>query len=144
MVIVSACLAGRKCRYNGQHASDEAVIKMVEEGKAVTVCPEEMGGLKTPRIPCEILGGDGRDVLEGRAMVIDQTGRDQTKAFIKGAKAVLKAAESCGAKKAILKGISPSCGSTQIYCGKFNGEKKAGMGVTAALLTENGIIVREI
>lgn len=72
MILVSSCLAGLKVRYNGTHCLDEKVAKLIEEKKAVAVCPEVLGGLSTPREPAEIIGGDGNDVLDGKAKVVTE------------------------------------------------------------------------
>ncbi|OQB23871.1 MAG: hypothetical protein BWY11_01524 [Firmicutes bacterium ADurb.Bin182] len=141
MIIVSACLCGEFCRYDGGAKPDEEVINLLREGRAVPVCPEQLGGLSTPRSPSEIVGGDGTDVILGKAKVLSKEGADVTGAFLKGAKAVLKIAENHGAKKAILKAGSPSCGKGLVYDGSFSGRLKPGDGVTAALLCQNGIKV---
>lgn len=141
MILVSSCLAGLKVRYNGTDCLEEKIGKLVEENRAVTVCPELLGGLATPREPAEIVGGDGEDVLEGKAKVIDKTGKDVTEFFINGAYATLETARKYKATMVVLKENSPSCGSSSIYNGEFNGEKIAGNGVTSALLKRNGIQV---
>lgn len=140
--LVSACLAGVHCRFDQKHQKDEKVLELVKNGEAIPVCPEQLGGLSTPRTPAEIVGGDGEDVLDGKAKVITKEGKDVTEAFIKGARETLRLAQMIGAKKVILKERSPSCGSCMIYDGSFSGRKKRGMGVTAALLKRNGIEVR--
>lgn len=89
------------------------------KGVALPVCAEELGGLPTPRKPCEIIGGDGSDVLDGKAYVQTEDGADKTAEFIAGANAVLALAKECGAKSAILKAKSPSCGCGRIYNGAF-------------------------
>ncbi|EMT53183.1 hypothetical protein I532_10407 [Brevibacillus borstelensis AK1] len=142
MQIVSACLIGCKCRYDQGACLDETIENLLKEGKAIPVCPEQMGGLPTPRPPAEIIGGDGFDVWEGRAKVVDNTGRDVTEEFKSGALQALQLARTAGAVSAILKENSPSCGSSNVYDGTFTGRKKAGVGVTAALLIKNGINVR--
>lgn len=141
MIIVSACLVGTYCRWDGQNNLREEIQKLVAEGRAVPVCPEQLGGLPTPRPPAEIVGGDGRDVLDGRAKVINKFGEEVTKQFIKGAKRVLKIAKSLKAKRAILKAKSTSCGLGQIYDGKFSHKLKRGEGVTCAILRRAGIEV---
>lgn len=141
MILVSACLAGIKVRYNGLDCVDHRILNLLLEEKAMTVCPEVMGGLSTPREPAEIVGGNGDDVLEGRAKVIDKSGRDVTEQFIKGAYETLKKAQELGATAIILKENSPSCGSSMIYNGEFNGKKVPGVGVTTALLRRNGLKV---
>lgn len=141
MLLVSSCLAGLKVRYDGGDCLDKRIQQLIEENKAVALCPEVMGGLPTPRIPAEIIGGDGEDVLDNKAKVIDQTGMDVTEVFLKGAYAALNKAQEIGATMVVLKENSPSCGSSYIYNGKFNGEIIPGMGVTAALLKRHGIKV---
>lgn len=141
MIIISACLAGESCRYTGDGFDFPALRKLVENGKALAVCPEVLGGLPTPREPNEILGGGGYDVLEGRARVFTSTGSDKTEEFICGARSVLQTALDKGVKAAILKERSPSCGSSMIYDGSFSGKKIPGCGCTAALLIKNGIRV---
>lgn len=141
MILISACLAGFNVRYNGTNSLDEKIQKLVLENKAVTVCPELMGGFSTPREPAEIVGGDGQDVLDGNATVVERSGRDVTDLYLKGAYATLQKALEVGATHVILKEYSPSCGSAQIYNGEFNGTKLAGEGVTTALLRRNNIIM---
>lgn len=140
--IVSACFAGIHCRYDQNHSRVKSIQEMVEKGEAVPVCPEQLGGLSTPRNPAEIVGGDGVDVLAGKARVVDSQGNDVTEQYLQGAYQTLKIAELIGAKEAILKEKSPSCGSCLIYNGKFQGIKKFGQGVTTALLRKNCIKVR--
>ncbi|HHY21813.1 MAG TPA: DUF523 domain-containing protein [Bacilli bacterium] len=141
MILISACLAGNPCRYDGTDCKENRLSMLVEEGKAAFVCPEVLGGLPTPREPAEIQGGNGEDVLAGRAKVIDKTGKDVTDMFIKGAYKALEVANSMNATQIVLKENSPSCGSMNIYNGKFTGEKMAGIGVTAALLRKHGFTV---
>ncbi|WP_031516318.1 DUF523 domain-containing protein [Desulfofalx alkaliphila] len=138
-ILVSACLAGQNCRYDGGNNLDLCIAKMVEEGRAIPVCPEEMGGLPTPRLPCEIKGGDGRDVIAGDAAVWNNRGKNVTGQFVAGAKEILKIARQEGVKAAILKERSPSCGVLNIYDGTFRGVKIPGQGVLAALLAQEGI-----
>lgn len=140
-VLVSACLAGRACRFDGTGAYEDEVARLVAEGRAVLVCPEVDGGLGTPRPAAEIDGGDGADVLAGRARVVTRDGGDVTDAYVKGAHRALEAARKMGAGTAILKSRSPSCGKASIYDGTFSGTLLAGDGVTAALLRSEGIEV---
>ena len=140
-ILVSACLAGRACRYDGTGAYEDTVATLVAEGRAVLVCPEVEGGLGTPRPAAEIQGGDGDDVLDGRARVITRDGLDVTDSYIKGAKHALAAARASGAKAAILKARSPSCGKAGVYDGTFTRSLQPGDGVTAALLRREGIEV---
>ena len=144
MIVVSACLAGVPCRYDGRAAPDAECAEMVCEGKAAAACPEVMGGLLCPRDPCEIVGGDGADVLAGRAKVLDKNGADRTEAFVLGAQKFLEYLQMQGADMVYLKTKSPSCGAGEIYDGTFSGKRKAGDGVTAALLKMNGIRIRVI
>ncbi|MDQ0287604.1 uncharacterized protein YbbK (DUF523 family) [Desulfofundulus luciae] len=136
--LVSACLAGHSCSYDGLPRTCAVVERLVREGRAVPVCPECLGGLPVPRPASEIQGGTGVDVLEGRARVVNCKGEDVTGAFIRGARAVLEIARNHGIRAAILKARSPSCGYGRIYDGSFSGKVKTGHGVTAALLVESG------
>jgi uncharacterized protein YbbK (DUF523 family) len=140
-VLVSACLAGHACRFDGSSNGDDRVGRLVAEGRAVLICPEMDGGLGTPRPRAEIVGGDGSDVLRGTARVMTEQGRDVTGAYVEGARRALEASQSSGAKVAILKARSPSCGNGAIYDGTFSRSLVAGDGVTAALLRDNGIEV---
>jgi uncharacterized protein YbbK (DUF523 family) len=141
MILVSACLAGSCCRYDGGHNLNKLCRELVEQGEAIPVCPETAANLPMPRPPSEIIGKDGHAVLTGQASVRDKLGQDLTQAFIQGSEAVLAVAKRCGATKAILKERSPSCGSSAIYDGSFSRSTKSGVGVTAALLMQHGIQV---
>ena len=140
MLIVSKCLTGECCRYDGKSKPDPEIVKLVLSGEALAVCPEQLGGLPTPRVPAE-LTGTGEAVLKGLAKAMTRDGRDVTAEFIKGAETTLALALGAGAEKAILKAKSPSCGSGLIYDGTFTGTLREGSGVTAALLIENGVDV---
>jgi len=140
-VLVSACLLGKGCRFDGGHCRHEGVLCLVQDQVVIPVCPEALGGLARPRPPAEIRGGDGNAVLAGRARVVDRTGRDVTAAFVKGARAALTLARKHGAVKAILKERSPSCGTHEIHDGTFGGRPVAGPGVAAALLAGSGVRV---
>ncbi len=140
-ILVSACLLGIPCRYDGASQPDPEIQALAIQGKIIPVCPEVAGGLPTPRPPAEIVGGDGAAVLDGSGHVVTVDGNDVTEAFLRGAQAALEAALSAGAGKAILRAHSPSCGVEAIYDGTFSGRLKPGMGVTAALLTRHGIPV---
>lgn len=131
MLIVSACLAGFPCRYDGKKAINTAVQQLVKEGKAIPVCPEQLGGLPTPRLPAEMKAGK----------VINSGGNDVTEAFEKGAAVVLEIAKQYGCTDALLKARSPSCGKGRIYDGSFSGILIEGNGKTADLLMRNGITV---
>ena len=139
--IVSACLVGLRTRYDGRDALSHPARKLVEAGLAVPFCPEQAGGLATPRTPAEIVGGDGHAVLAGLAKVFDKNGNDVTGQFIKGAQEMLALARLLGAKNAVLKSLSPSCGVGAIYDGTFTRALVQGDGVAAALLKEAGLKV---
>jgi len=131
LILVSACLAGFPCRWNGEHRTDAAVVRLVRQGRAILICPEQSGGLPTPREAAEIAGG----------RVVTKSGRDVTAAFELGARVALEVARRYGCAQAILKSRSPSCGSDTVYDGTFSGTVVAGDGVSAALLKRNGIAV---
>lgn len=141
MIIVSSCLAGMKVRYNSTDCLDETIRKLVEEKRAVTVCPELLGGFVTPRDPAENVGGTGEDVLDGKARVVEKSGEDVTGLYMKGAFETLKIAKELGATTVVLKENSPSCGSSRIYDGSFGNRRISGNGVTTALLRREGIVV---
>jgi len=141
MILISACLLGVNCKYDGENNFKEELINHFNYENIVPVCPEQLGGFSTPRLPAEINGGDGVDVLKGQARVIRVDGVDVTCEFIKGANETLKILKSLGITKAILKSRSPSCGVGKMYDGSFSGTLTNGSGVTSALLKENGIEV---
>ncbi|MCR8843499.1 DUF523 domain-containing protein [Paenibacillus sp. SC116] len=141
MIMVSSCLAGLEVRYNGTHCLHDKLKQLVDNKQAITVCPELMGGLPTPREPAEIIEGDGYDVLNGAAIIKDRSGVDVTAAYMEGAVRTLELAQQLQATLVVLKENSPSCGSSHIYNGKFVGEKIAGNGITAALLKKHGFNV---
>lgn len=142
-VLVSACLLGRRVRYDGgaKSLASEILAQWQAEGRIVAVCPEVDAGLPTPRAPAEIIAGDGGGVLAGSAQVVDRDGADLTEVFRQGASLALQLCREHAIKVAVLTEHSPSCGSTQIYDGSFSGEKRAGAGVTAALLRQHGVHV---
>lgn len=140
-IIVSACLMGVNCRHDGTNALREGLIKGYCNGHLAPICPEQLGGLPTPRPSAEIDGGDGRDVLEGRARVIDINGKDVTDTFIKGAGEVLGITRLFKAKRAILKENSPSCAVEYIY---KKGQLVNGTGVLTALLKKEGLEVKGV
>ncbi|MCS7096225.1 MAG: DUF523 domain-containing protein [Candidatus Bathyarchaeota archaeon] len=131
MKLCSACLLGVKCRYDGGSSRNEKIIRLLEKEVLIPVCPEQLGGLPTPREPVEL--------REGRA--ITKSGRDVTENFVRGAEQVLELAKLFGIEEAIMKQGSPSCGCGRIYDGTFSGKTIRGHGITAALLLENGIKV---
>lgn len=140
-VLISACLLGVNCRFDGGNSRNEDAIKRRETDELISVCPEEAGGLPTPRPPVEIVGGDGNDVLDGKAKVMTADGEDKTAEFLKGAKHALELAQSQGVTCVIFKSKSPSCGCGTIYDGSFSGTLISGDGVTTALLKRHGIEV---
>jgi uncharacterized protein YbbK (DUF523 family) len=142
LTLVSACLMGIPCRYDGGSCPQDQLQALAAKGSVLPLCPEVVGGLPTPRPPAEIRGGDGSDVLEGQAQVVNIEGKDVTAQFLAGAQEALRVAQRWGIKEAILKARSPSCGVGQIYDGSFSGRLVEGDGVTTALLKREGIIVR--
>ena len=138
MIIVSACLLGFNCRYDGRSRPEETLLVPTLEKLLVPVCPEQLGGLPTPRDPSEIQGGDGSDVLEGCAQVVSASGRDVTDCFLRGAQEVVRFMKLRGISTAIMTDTSPSCGVFHI---KRGGALSPGSGVTSALLARNGIRV---
>lgn len=140
MILISACLIGKRCRYDGGGFDRyPELARLVEDGKALPVCPEQLGGLPTPRPPAELQGGDGQDVLAGKARITREDGQDVTDAFLAGAEATVRIARESGATAAVLKARSPSCGCKQVYDGSFSGALKDGKGLTAAMLEAEGL-----
>jgi uncharacterized protein YbbK (DUF523 family) len=139
--MISACLLGIRCRYDGGHSRSENLVNLAKDSRISAFCPEQMGGLPTPRPPANIEGGDGRDVLDNRAIVKNDKGDNVTHQFIKGAKEALKLARLTGSYIALTKDKSPSCGLSTPYCDKEEGR---GIGVTAALFEREGIKIIEL
>ncbi|MDO6738172.1 DUF523 domain-containing protein [Wenyingzhuangia sp. 2_MG-2023] len=129
MKLVSACLAGIPCRFDGKAKKHQTIAQLIEEGKAIAVCPEELGGLPTPRIPAEKQG----------EKIINKNGIDVTKAFEKGAQKALQIALKNDCTEAILKSNSPSCGCGKIYDGSFTGKLTNDDGIFCKVLKENKI-----
>ncbi len=132
MIIVSACLLGENCKYDGKNNKNETVIKYLKDKSYIAVCPEMLGGLPCPRTPAEIK--DGR--------VYFKDGTDVTEAFLLGAKEVTDLIDQYEITEAILKEGSPSCGSNSIYDGTFSGTKINGQGITTDALLKFGIKVK--
>lgn len=130
-ILVSACLLGTPCRYDGRDNFCEKLQKQAEKYDLIAVCPEQLGGLCTPRTPAERRG----------SLVVTADGGDVTAAYADGAEKTLALAKKHGCRLAILKARSPSCGSGTIYDGTFSHTKIAGNGVTAELLQKNGVRV---
>jgi uncharacterized protein YbbK (DUF523 family) len=141
MKLVSACLLGVNCNFEGKNWLNPKLLEEFRKGDLFPICPEVLGGLPVPRTPAEIQNGDGSDVLNGEAKVINEKGVDVTDQFVKGAQEALRIAKSVGAKEALLTEKSPSCGCGRIFDGTFSGKFVEGDGVTAALLKKNGIKV---
>lgn len=140
MILVSACLLGVNCRYDGENSRDEKVLDYIKENGlcAIPACPEQLGGLPTPRNPSTLLEG-GRKILKGGGKVVMKGEKDVTEEFKRGAEETLKLAKIFDVERAILKSGSPSCGKNWIP--KNSNGKAKGMGVAAALLTDNEIEV---
>ncbi len=142
MKLISACLVGMCTNYLGQADMVREFVAMLERGEVVPACPEQLGGLTTPRPPAEIQPGcDGFTVLDGKGRVLRQNGEDVTEAFMRGAREMLKLAQACRAELVILKERSPSCGVNRIHDGNFCGRLVSGTGVAAAMLKRHGLQV---
>ncbi len=134
-ILVSGCLLGMMINYEEKGHLIEELRALLLSGQAIAVCPEVLGGLPTPRDPAEI------QVADGGKKVVTSKGKDVSQAFEKGAKRALETAKATGAKLAILKSQSPSCGVGRVYDGSFTGTLRSGDGIAATLLKDNGIIV---
>ena len=130
-ILVSACLLGKNCKYNGGNNLNQGVLEFIEGLEVIGVCPEQLGGLSTPRLPAEIVYG----------VVTNKEGVSVDAEFRKGAQAALAAALENKVDLAILQSRSPSCGVKEIYDGSFSGKKIKGQGVFAKLLSARGIKV---
>lgn len=130
-ILVSACLLGIPCRYDGQSVASDSVLSLAARHHLVPICPEQLGGLPTPRQPAEIRG----DTVQ------TQDGQDVTAQFARGARLAYDLARLCSCKHAILKQRSPSCGCARVYDGSFSGTLRDGEGLTAAYLRIHGIRV---
>src|SRR5437762_10757178 len=117
--MVSACLAGVACTHEAEAKTKASILRLVNRGRAVLVCPEVAGGLPIPRPAAEIVDGDGADVVAGRARVINEEGSDVTENYLAGARIAAEAALGAGARLAVLKARSPSCGCGEIHSGGF-------------------------
>lgn len=135
MILVSACLVGINCKYSGGNNYNQKIFDLVKEGKAIPICPEQLGGLNTPRKPVEL------KVINGKRYAIDNEGNDFTENFERGALEVLKLAKNLNINKAILQPRSPSCGVNKIYSGNFDNKLVDGNGILTELLKQNGIDV---
>ena len=135
MLLVSACLAGINCRYDGKNSEIIEIEKLVKDGKAIAICPEVIGGLNIPRDSCEIV------MTNGEKMVVSKNNADFTEAYKEGAQKGFEIAKIIGVRTAILKSRSPSCGCGYVYDGKFSKTLISGNGIFAELLINNGIQV---
>ena len=142
MKIVSTCLLGIRCAWDGKaRYRNKKVLELLRKEILIPVCPEQLGGLVTPRVLQEIENGTGDDVLDGRSRVKNKIGQDVTRQFIRGAKEALEIAKQYNIKEFIAKSRSPSCGCGSIYDGSFSKRLIKGDGVTVALFKINGIKV---
>lgn len=134
MILVSGCLVGQACRYNGLAKPSQEVIRFLENQAYITFCPEVMGGLPIPRDPAEIQAGTH--------LVMNQKGTDVTEAFVKGAELTVGLARRIGCTLVISKEGSPSCGVHRVYNGNFEGVSVVGAGLTTSRLLEAGFCVK--
>lgn len=136
MILISSCLVGIDCKYNGKNNYHKELKELIDSGKAIPVCPEQLGGLSTPRVPAEII----RD-KDNNIKVITKNGKDVTKEYFLGAERALKIAKTLNIELAILKSKSPSCGCGKIYDGNFSKNLIEGNGITTEFFLKNGIKV---
>ncbi|MGI6725093.1 MAG: DUF523 domain-containing protein [Christensenellales bacterium] len=130
-ILVSACLIGLCTRYDGNHSQNANVLELSDRHTLVPVCPEQLGGLPTPRPPCEVRLGK----------VMSRDGKEKTAEFVSGAQQALLVYKTAGCQAAILKARSPSCGKGPIYDGSFTGRLTDGQGVLSKMLNELSIPV---
>lgn len=140
-LLVSACLTGIKCTFRHSDNLSTPLKKLAEKGLVLAVCPEIASSFGIPRESVELVGGDGYDVLEGKARVKTASGKDVTKKMVSGARKILALAKKYGIEEAVVKSKSPACGSGWIYDGSFSNKLKKGDGVLTAMLKKNGIKV---
>jgi len=141
MILVSACLIGETCRYDGKSCTHELLKKLYDKGKTVAVCPEVLAGFPVPRLPCEIIGGNGADVLAGLAKAVTSAQDDISERMIAGCAAALELAKKNNIRLAVLKSKSAACGKDMIHDGTFTGRLVRGQGILTALLEKSGIRV---
>ncbi|MBU1864140.1 MAG: DUF523 domain-containing protein [Candidatus Omnitrophica bacterium] len=140
--VISACLIGNDCKYNGSNNIHHLVKGIFDKGDSLAVCPELLAGMGVPRPRTEIQEGDGAEVICGKGRVMSEEGSDVTEQFIRGAQAAYEMAYQRGITRAILKARSPSCGFGAIYDGSFSGKLKNGNGVLAQFLVDHGFEVK--
>ncbi|HKA34791.1 MAG TPA: DUF523 domain-containing protein [Candidatus Binatia bacterium] len=138
-IVVSACLVGKRCRYNGEHRAHAGVLRYLRGKKYVAVCPEKLAGWGVPRPPVEFRGGGAQKAVDGEASIVDNRGRNRTRSLMRGAKRALARALSSHATEAILKEKSPSCGVEKVF---RDGRLVRGGGVFTYLLKRRGVAVR--
>lgn len=141
IILVSSCLLGLNTKYDGTNNASNLIRKYSGTGKLIPICPEQLGGLTTPRLPAEIVSLSGEAVITGKSKVLNSEGLDVTANFLAGAKEVEKLIGEFPIKAVILKERSPSCGVKQIYDGSFSNRVKSGEGVTTALVKAKNIPV---
>ncbi len=141
MILISACLCGVNCRYDGCIIENQTLKKLVGQKKAIPLCPEVLGGRSVPRQPTEITGGTADDVLNGKAKIKDIAGNDVTEETMLGVLYVVAAVKRMGIKTAILKTKSPTCGMGKIFDGSFSNKLIDGNGVLAEALLKEGVKV---
>lgn len=134
MIAVSSCLLGVACRYDGNGNLNEDIKKLAKKYGVIPICPEQMGGMETPRDPAEIIRNEPLKVISNNQ-------KDVTEAFVKGAEEALALVQYFGCEYAILKAKSPSCGSVDVYNGEFDRTLIPGDGITTRLLRAHGITV---
>ncbi len=139
MRLISACLLGMRCTWSGNDNKNDRAIELSKVETLIPVCPEQLGGLATPRAPQEIQGGTGEDVLDNACRVLNRNGEDVTTEFITGAEETLEIVRQLNIKEFIARSRSPSCGCSQVYDGTFRDRLIDGDGVTTALLRRSGI-----
>ncbi len=139
MRLISACLLGMRCTWSGNDNKNDRAIELSKVETLIPVCPEQLGGLATPRAPQEIQGGTGEDVLDNACRVLNKNGEDVTTEFITGAEETLEIVRQLNIKEFIARSRSPSCGCGRVYDGTFRDRLIDGDGVTTALLRRSGI-----
>lgn len=139
VILVSACLLGVACRYNGVSRKQDNVISFLKGKRFVPICPESLSGLPVPREPAEFDQGDGTTVRSGKSRILLADGADVTEAFLRGAAESLKISRLVGASEAVLKDHSPSCGVYQVY---NRGRLVSGVGVFSAMLLLEGVALK--
>jgi uncharacterized protein YbbK (DUF523 family) len=141
IIMVSACLLGVKCRYDGKAKPVGRLVRRLEGCRIVPFCPECLGGLSIPRLPAEIQNGEGATVLTGESRVVNSRGEDCTLQFLQGARRTVELYRENRPQYVLLKANSPSCGAGRIYDGSFSGRFRPGDGVAAAMLRQEGALL---